>query len=203
MTCESFDVVDEFDNVICTRTRKDVHQHGLKHRAVHILVFNTSRELFLQKRSMSKDCFPGTWDSSAAGHLDPGESYDQCAVRELREELSLSLPCPPSPLFKINACDETGQEFVWVYRCEAEGPFQLHPDEIERGDWFTSAHVSEWLKARPADFAPGFALIWRKLTSRPAQEIHHNPSRSQSGIVASATSEVPSTTRNAVDGSPP
>ena len=38
---------------------------------------------------MTKDTFPGAWDSSSSGHVDSGEDYDDCAVRELREELGL------------------------------------------------------------------------------------------------------------------
>src|SRR5690242_999159 len=120
---ELFDVVDERDQVIEQHPRRIVHQLGLRHRAVHVLIYNSRGELFLQKRSMIKDCFPGTWDSSASGHLEPGETYDHCAIREVKEELGLALQQVPIRLFKVDACPETGQEFVWVYRTVAEGPF--------------------------------------------------------------------------------
>src|SRR5688572_31217226 len=87
MAEEIFDVVNERDEVIGQKPRSEIHRLKLKHRAVHVLVFNSKGQLFLQKRSMTKDCFPGTWDSSASGHLDCGEEYDACARRELREEL--------------------------------------------------------------------------------------------------------------------
>ena len=70
---------------------------------------------------MSKDREPGKWDSSSSGHVDSGEDYDACTVRELREELDLTVPKTPERLFKIDACAGTDQEFVWVYRCEAKG----------------------------------------------------------------------------------
>src|SRR2546428_2747077 len=149
MTEEIFDVVNDRDEVTGQRPRSEVHRLGLKHRAVHVLVFNARGEIFLQKRSLKKDCFPGRWDSSASGHLEPGESYDACALRELREELGLVLASPPTRLFKIDACPQTGQEFVWIYRCQAQGPFQLHPEEIERGDWFSPEHVNRWMAERP------------------------------------------------------
>jgi len=166
MTEEIFDLVNERDEVIGQKPRSEIHRLKLKHRAVHVLVFNARGELFLQKRSLNKDCFPGAWDSSASGHLDTGESYDACAVRELREELGLELARAPERLFKIAACPETGQEFVWVYRCVAEGPFTLHPDEIECGDWFSPARLHQWLAEQPRVFAGAVPLIWREMLRR-------------------------------------
>lgn len=163
MSEEIFDVVNERDEVLGQRSRSEVHRLGLQHRAVHVLVFNAGGDLFLQKRSMQKDDFPGLWDSSASGHLETGEGYDACAVRELREELGVELAQPPVRLFKVAACAETGQEHVWVYRCQAEGPFVLHPEEIERGDWFGPATLTRWIRERPHDFAGALPLIWRRI----------------------------------------
>jgi isopentenyl-diphosphate delta-isomerase type 1 len=160
---ELFDVVDEHDAWIGRCTRSEVHKLNLRHRAVHVLIFNSRGELFLQKRSMAKDCFPGAWDSSAAGHLAPGEDYDACAIRETQEELGLILRDTPERLFKIAACAETGHEFVWVYRVEADGPFQLDPKEIESGGWFSPERIEEWIASKPGEFASGFILIWRRL----------------------------------------
>ncbi len=160
MSEEIFDVVNERDEVIGQAPRSEVHRRKLNHRAVHVLVFNARGELFLQKRSMKKDCFPGTWDSSASGHLDRGEDYDACAVREVREELGVQLAETPERLLRVDACPETGHEFVWVYHGRHEGPFALHPEEIEQGGWFAPEKVSRWIQDQPADFASGFVLIW-------------------------------------------
>jgi isopentenyl-diphosphate delta-isomerase len=160
---EIFDVVDDRDQVIGRSTRAEVHRQGLKHRAVHVLVFNRRGEVFLQKRSMKKDTFPGAWDSSSSGHLDQGEDYDACAVRELREELGFVVTQPPARLFKLEACAATGWEFVWVYRCEAEGPFELNAAEIEAGGWFAPGEVTRWMAERPGDFASSASVIWKRL----------------------------------------
>ena len=165
MSEEIFDVVNERDEVIDLRPRSEVHRLGLLHRAIHVLVFNSRGEIFLQKRSMTKDREPGKWDSSSSGHVDSGEDYDACAVRELREEIGLIVPKTPERLFKLDACAETDREFVWIYRCAAEGPFQLHPDEIECGEWFAPEAVTSWIAGRPQDFAGAFRLIWFKLRS--------------------------------------
>jgi isopentenyl-diphosphate delta-isomerase type 1 len=163
MAEEIFDVVNERDEVIGTNSRNEVHRLGLMHRATHVLVFNKRGQVFLQKRSMKKDRQPGLWDSSASGHVDSREEYDDCAVRELREEIGLRVSEVPERLFKLAASTETDQEHVWVYRCEAEGPFQLHPDEIECGDWFEPGEVNRWMKERPDDFASALLVIWKKV----------------------------------------
>ena len=165
---EIFDIVNERDEVIGQAPRKEVHARGLWHRAIHVLVFNSRGEIFLQKRSMRKDIAAGKWDSSASGHLDSGEDYDACAVREVREEIGLDLksgargtrPSELEKLFKIDARQETGWEFCWIYRCESEGPFVLHPDEIETGEWFAPDAVTKWVKEKPQDFASASVLIW-------------------------------------------
>ena len=109
---------------------------------------------------MLKDCFPGTWDSSASGHLNVGESYDDCAVRESLEEIGLRMQTTPPRLFYVEACADTGWEFVWVYRCESEGPFVLHPEEIDAGGWFAPAEVTRWMAERPQDFASALLYLW-------------------------------------------
>lgn len=165
MAEEIFDVVNERDEVIAQAPRKEVHARGLWHRAVHVLVFNARGEVFLQKRSMFKDTAKGKWDSSSSGHLDRGEDYDTCAVRELREEIGLVVGQPPRRLFKLDACRETGWEFCWIYRCESEGPFTLHPDEIETGDWFAPDFITKWVAEKPEEFASCFVLLWKKLSA--------------------------------------
>ena len=113
---ELLDVVDENDTVIGVKTRGEIHARGLMHRAVHILLFNSKHELFLQKRSMSKDEQPGKWDSSAAGHVDSGEAYVDCARREIAEELGIVVEQPMDMLFKLPASVLTGNEHCMVYR---------------------------------------------------------------------------------------
>lgn len=164
MNEEIFDVVNERDEVIGQRTRSEVHRLGLIHRAVHVLVFNSRGEVFLQKRSMTKDRQPGLWDSSASGHVDSGEDYDVCAERELLEEIGLKVPVPPRRLFKLDSSAETDQEHVWVYRCDADGPLTLNPEEIERGNWFNPQEVASWMVRRPQEFASALLVIWKKLS---------------------------------------
>ena len=163
---EWFDVVNERDEVIGRELRRHVHARGLWHRAVHVLVFDAQGRVFLQKRSMLKDLSPGLWDSSCSGHVDSGEDYDTSAVRELGEEIGIQVSTVPERWFRINSCEQTGWEFVWVYRLQHEGPFVLHPEEIERGEWFPIAEVTRWMRERPEDFCPSVKLLWPMAVAR-------------------------------------
>jgi isopentenyl-diphosphate delta-isomerase type 1 len=159
---ELFDVVDIEDNVIRVESRSIVHREKLWHRAVHIFVFNAAGQLYLQRRSMTKDTAPGKWVSSCSGHVDSGEDYDHAASRELVEEIGLQGPVSLERVFKEAPCKQTGYEFVWLYRCTAEGPFQLDPREVSEGQWIDIEHLNNWLKARPRDFAWSFVYLWEK-----------------------------------------
>lgn len=153
-------MVNARDEVVGQAPRGEVHARGLWHRAVHILVFDSAGRIFLQKRSRLKDLSPGCWDSSCSGHVDSGEGYDAAAVRELGEEIGLRLPSAPVRWFRVEACAETGWEFVWVYRLRHEGPFVLDPLEIEEGAWFAPDKVTSEIATLPEKFAPSFRLIW-------------------------------------------
>ncbi len=157
---EWFDVVNECDEVVGRATRREVHARSLRHRAVHVLVLDDTERVFLQKRSMAKDMAPGLWDSSCSGHLDAGEDYDAAAIRELGEEIGVQ-GAKPARWFRIEACAETAQEFCWVYRLRHNGPFVLHPEEIERGEWMAPPALARWMAKQPEDFSPAFRLVWR------------------------------------------
>lgn len=159
---EMFDVVDEQNRVVRQATRREVHAHGWRHRAVHIFVLNATGEVFLQLRSHLKDTMPGKWDSSAAGHLDAGEDYLLCAVRELEEELGIATTADRlTHAGSIAAGAGTGWEFVEFFTVRWDGKLRWPAAEIETGQWFTPEEVDTWVAARPEDFADGFLECWR------------------------------------------
>ena len=79
------------------------------------------------------------------------------------EEIGLAVKSPLEPLFKINSCAETGQEFVWVYRTQSEGPFTLNTNEIDEGRWLSPDDVTLALAETPEKYSPSFRLIWERL----------------------------------------
>jgi 16S rRNA (adenine1518-N6/adenine1519-N6)-dimethyltransferase len=156
---EEFTVVDQEDRPKGVAPRSQVHANNLLHRAVHILIFNPAREVFLQLRSRRKDRHPLTWDSSAAGHVNAGEEYDQTAIRELLEELGVETPL--EKVAKLPASERTGYEFIWLYTGSYNKHLNPNPSEIQAGRFFPPAIVDGWIQARPREFAPGFVECWK------------------------------------------
>jgi isopentenyl-diphosphate delta-isomerase type 1 len=164
---ELLDIVDDHDRIIGRAPRHHVHAHGLKHRAVHIFVFNPAGELLVQKRSRSKDTFPGCYDSSASGHLNAGEDYDACALRELREELGLNpAPAQLRKHFKIPACPQTGWEFVWTYSIQTDAAVAPNPQEILWAEFWPVERVRALILQQPEKCAPGFVCVFEQFAQR-------------------------------------
>ncbi len=158
---ESLDAVDENDVVINTLPRREIHAGKHLHRAVHVFVRNKSGEIYLQFRSHLKDTHGLKWDSSASGHVDPGESYHDCAVREMWEEIWVEPKGELVRIARIAASEATDLEFIEVFLAEAKGQIRIHGKEVDSGRWFSPDFIEEWIEKRPQDFATGFITCFK------------------------------------------
>ncbi len=158
---EQFDIVDRTGRVIGRASRAECHGNpSLIHQAVHVAVFDHASRLFLQKRSMAKDIQPGKWDVSVGGHVQPGETPERAAERELEEELGV----------RVNRLQKA-YEYVWespietelirTYCTVHEGPFRLQAEEISEGRFWSLPEIE---RAIPSGFAtPQFAFEFPRL----------------------------------------
>ena len=154
MTKEIFDIVDENDQIISQAARDQVHGNpSLIHRVIHILVFNSQNELYLQKRNMNKDVQPGKWDTSVGGHVDKGESYRDAAVREMEEELSIKGP-DLKYLYKYRLRNDFESEYISSYHCLWDGAIKTNVHEIEEGRFWRLDEIAQ--KANSGIFTPNF-----------------------------------------------
>jgi 16S rRNA (adenine1518-N6/adenine1519-N6)-dimethyltransferase len=158
---ESLDVVNEKDEVIDTLPRAEIHERKLLHRAVHVFLINRHGEIYLQKRSLLKDTHGGKWDSSASGHVDPGESYLACAEREIWEEVWVRPKGEITRVAKIDASEATDLEFIEVFVAEPQGKIRVHGKEVDCGRYFPVELIGKWIEERPDDFATGFRTCFR------------------------------------------
>ncbi|MEE9332773.1 MAG: NUDIX domain-containing protein [Granulosicoccaceae bacterium] len=169
------DIVNEADEVVAHATRDAVHAGNHLHRATHMVLQNSSAEVFVQLRSLSKDMHPGLWDTSAAGHVDAGESYIDCAVRELQEELGVQVLADQLHEFmRVAPSEDNGYEFVRVYWVNSDAPITLEAKEIDDGRWMSASALDNWLAESPGDFTPDFHQIWqnaKSLLNSPADSL--------------------------------
>ena len=161
---ELLPVVDKMDRILRHAARSEVHGDNLRHRAVHILIFNERGEIYLQQRSRCKDQHSLLWDSSAAGHVMAGEGYDEAANRELQEELGINVPL--KKVLRLSASPQTGQEFIWLYRGQLRGNIRPNRSEIESGAFLPPTAINGWIATRPENFAPGFLKCWQAFRQR-------------------------------------
>lgn len=153
---EPLPVVDEQDRQVGVARRADIHARGLRHRSAHVLVFDGRARLYLQRRSLGKDSHPGKWTTSASGHVDPGESYEQAARRELAEELALA--GEPRFLAKLAAGPATENEFAAVFWLVSDQRPRPNPLEISEGAFFTREQAVE-LGRDPTRATPSLGVV--------------------------------------------
>ena len=133
LACEKeiLEIVDTEGCVIGAAPRKCVHGNNqLLHRVVHVLVFDESNRLLLQKRSLNKRVAPGRWDTSVGGHVDCGESIETAMFREMEEELGIR-PGSPQFIYQYIHSNDFESELVFTYTCHHDGEIAFNPEEID------------------------------------------------------------------------
>lgn len=160
MDDEIFNVVTREGLVVGKARRSEVHGNpGLIHQTVHCLVFNSKNELYLQKRSLSKDVQPGKWDTSVGGHLMPEESALEGIQRETSEELSIS-GAKFTHLYRYLMSNAIETELVDTYKIIYDGPIRPNPEEISEGRFWKPAEIESALDQDI--FTPNFVEEWNR-----------------------------------------
>jgi 8-oxo-dGTP pyrophosphatase MutT (NUDIX family) len=135
-------IVYDENRVTGAASRAEMRRLRLPHRSTYILVFNSRGELFIQKRTMTKDVFPGYLDPAAGGVVLQGESYEEGAIRELEEELGIR-GVPLTRQFEFHYADSGVQVWGAVFTCLYDSPMVLQEEEIESGFFLAPERVLE------------------------------------------------------------
>lgn len=141
---EIFPIVDIEGNVIGQATRRECHSGSmLLHPVVHLHVFDADGNIYLQKRSLSKDIQPGKWDTAVGGHVDYGEKIEYALRRESREELGLN-DIEPTHLITYDFTSDREHELVNVFCITVDrsafNPI-IDPIEIDEGRFWSNDEI--------------------------------------------------------------
>lgn len=154
---EILDCCDQQDRVIGQAPRSVVHSQKMLHRAVHVFIFNSRRQLLVQVRSAFKDEFPNCYTSSASGHLSAGEDYEQTAYRELMEEIGIETPL--TFVQKFPASEILAFEHSVLYEGQSDQIPQPDPAEVAGLLSLTLPDLLKHLQEQPEKFSPPFRFL--------------------------------------------
>ena len=140
---EIFPIVDEDGRVIGSATRGECHSGSLLlHPVVHLHVFRSNGDIYLQRRPAWKDIQPGKWDTAVGGHIDYGETPEQALRREVREELGIT-DFQPEFVVKYVFESQRERELVYVSRTTYDGVIRPSASELDGGRFWTMQEIRE------------------------------------------------------------
>jgi isopentenyldiphosphate isomerase len=141
---ELVDVVDEDDRVVATVTRREIRARQLLHRCTYVLLRNSSGEILVHRRTDTKDVFPGAYDVFSGGVCAAGEAYDECARREVAEELGV-VDAPLRFLFRHRYRGPSSQAWGAVYDGRWDGVPCPQPSEVAWVSWVSEDQLDRML----------------------------------------------------------
>ncbi len=164
---ELVDVVDEADRVVGRATRAEMRRENLLHRAVYLLVLNMRGELFVHRRTPTKDVYPGYFDVTVGGVVGAGEDYDTAARRELAEEVGI-VDAPIAPLFTVRFADASTRLVGRAYLARSDGPIRLQAEEIAWGAFVSLDEADRIMREQPC-CPDGIDVLRRYLALAPSR----------------------------------
>ena len=140
---ELFPVVNEDGVTTGKITRKEAHSGTrILHPVVHLHLFNSKGELYLQRRPLWKDIQPGKWDTACGGHMAYGETPEAALRREVSEELGIT-DFKPEFLGKYVFDSKRERELVYVNKAVYDGKVNPSDDELDGGRFWTEEELRE------------------------------------------------------------
>jgi 8-oxo-dGTP pyrophosphatase MutT (NUDIX family) len=155
-------VVDEGNEVVGSVSRRELRAQKLLHRCTYVFVWNPAGELYVHRRTDTKDVYPGFFDVCAGGVNAAGESYEACASREAEEELGVR--ATPAFRFVHRYSGPSGQVWGGVFDVVWDGPIVWQPEEVVWGSFLPLPEVDAMI-ARERFCLDGLEVFerWRRL----------------------------------------
>lgn len=151
--------VREDDSVVGPVERKRAHSEGILHRAGMVFLRRSDGKVLVQRRSKTKETFPGSYDSSCSFHVRFGETYDEAARRELVEETGITSQL--TYLGKFTHFDPPENEIVAVFASESDKVVKIDLDESSVMEFWTKEEVDSIVDGKSA--SPWLRDAWKLL----------------------------------------
>lgn len=180
--------VDAQDKVIGYGPRIEAIEKGIAHRIARVFLFNSKGELLIQKRSANHASLPNRWDQSAAGHVDEGETYEQAAYRELKEEVGVTgVLLTKIAKYYTEETDETRMKrrFQELWLGHYDGVIQIDNYEVSESRWIQLTDLRKWMHEKPDDFTQGFIKCFERYMNMDTKK-----TASAGGVILNAKGEV-------------
>lgn len=157
---EILPLVNEYGDVTGSITRGMAH-NGSKylHPVVHMHVFNSKGEIYLQKRPDWKDVQPGKWDTATGGHVDFGEDVETALRREIAEELGIK-ECSYTRIGFYVYESAVEKELIYVHKCIYDNEIRPNKEELEDGRFWSEKEIRDSLGKNI--FTPNFEHEYKK-----------------------------------------
>jgi len=140
---EIFPIVNENGEVVGSATRGECHGGSrLLHPVVHLHVFNSQGDIYLQRRPVWKDIQPGKWDTAVGGHIDFGETPEEALRREVSEELGIT-DFIPKFVDKYVFDSKRERELVYVNQTAYDGEIRPSTEELDGGRFWSMQEIRD------------------------------------------------------------
>jgi len=141
---EQVEVIDDNFNILRIASREEVRDKNLNHKAVGIIIKNSKNQFYAAQRSAKKKVYPLRWELGGGGAVDYGESFEEAAKREIKEELGFD--SEPEYLFDFDYSDEYMTFKAKIYLVNHDGEIIVNKEDFEQGKWISVEKVEEMIK---------------------------------------------------------
>ena len=171
MTEELVILVDEHDRQVGLMPKMEAHEKALLHRAFSVFVFNSKKELMLQRRALGKYHSPGLWTNTCCSHQRPEETNVQAGMRRLKEEMGFTTNLKETTSFIYKAPFDNGlteHEYDYILLGEYEDDPNLNPSEVAEWKWIAIDKLHEDMRSNPQKYTEWFKIIFDKFQAHIA-----------------------------------
>jgi isopentenyl-diphosphate Delta-isomerase len=163
-------LVNNQDEEIGLEEKLEAHRKGLLHRAFSIFIFNSKKEMLLQRRAKVKYHSPLLWSNACCSHPRAGESIERAAHRRLQEEFGFD--CPLKEMFSFyyfaqldQGMKEHEYDHVLFGRNKTE-KFPFNPLEIEEYKWMKIPDLTVSLEQEPNIYTVWFRIAMGEILKK-------------------------------------